>query len=234
MSLADPWPAIEQVLGARAGVQVGPFETAVVESGFTRVPIQEYRDAMDRRRLVPLHQGGDALSWVGLARLEGRQVGTLGSIVATGRSVSAFAHVRLSMRRGELGKLTIESNLVGCLTLLGMSQEEMTISFRVALPGHPTVVRSDLMQGEPWETFWAKRLRLPPRLSRLAVLLVAGTSQATIARELRVSPKSVRKYTERLFALSGISNRSQLAASLLEHGRQPAGDPGSSTFAKSG
>lgn len=71
---------------------------------------------------------------------------------------------------------------------------------------------------------------LTPREAEVALHLATGASRDRIARELGLSPHTVRAHTEKVFMKLGVSSRSAVAATLVggvETGRAP--DPPSST-----
>jgi len=178
-----------------------------------------YRAAFDRRaleRVRALRVGNFATAVVSLS---GRQIGVLGTIVPTGRTFSAFAHVVVRFDGANVQSLTVESGLVRKLTACGVrrrteSQSELVVS--------PAAERADLLEGDASATYWARNWRLPPRLARLAVLLMAGLSPRAVGERTGLSLRSVRTYTEDLFALAGVHCRSELGPRALRDGLAPA------------
>jgi DNA-binding NarL/FixJ family response regulator len=85
--------------------------------------------------------------------------------------------------------------------------------------------RADLLSGDASATRWARHWRLPPRLARLAILLVAGVVPTDIAGRLGISVRSARAYTEALFQLAGVTSRNQLHVAMLRAGKPPERAP---------
>jgi DNA-binding NarL/FixJ family response regulator len=62
---------------------------------------------------------------------------------------------------------------------------------------------------------WAKKHRLPPRLTRVASCIVAGLADKETASELGLSEATVRTYVKHLYQLLRVSDRTQLLRRVL-------------------
>jgi DNA-binding CsgD family transcriptional regulator len=181
----------------------------------------EYRSAVDRRRVrvvrrISTPNFAQAVVW-----LEGRQVGSLGCIVPTGRAFSSFAHVIVTLERGAAVGLIVESGLIGALTGASVGVVASSAERGASVIRTRPSERADLLNGDAVDTFWAKAWNLPPRLARLAVLLMAGLPLESIRVRTELSLRTVRTYTEALFARAGVHSRSELALAALRAGRAP-------------
>jgi DNA-binding CsgD family transcriptional regulator len=182
--------------------------------------MEDYRRAIDERSFAIVKAFQDERQATARITVKGRQVGTLGSIVATGRRFSTFAHVAIPLDRSCKSPITINLWLAPVLAfsarlLADGSQSRPTLSFLNA------AARSDLLDGEIDATYWARRWRLPPRLARLAVLLMAGVTPKEVSGRLGITIKSARTYTEQLFVLAGVHSRNELARAALRDGDHP-------------
>jgi DNA-binding CsgD family transcriptional regulator len=72
-------------------------------------------------------------------------------------------------------------------------------------------------QGDPSGRDRLERLGLSPREVTVALLAARGGTNEEIARELDLSPLTVKKHLERLYAKAGVPNRTALAAWIWEH-----------------
>lgn len=64
-----------------------------------------------------------------------------------------------------------------------------------------------------------ERLGLSPREVTVALLAARGGTNEDIARALGLSPLTVKKHLEHLYAKVGVPNRTALAAWIWEHSR---------------
>jgi DNA-binding CsgD family transcriptional regulator len=221
MSTLAPWDALEGIL-SDSGEAPHRLRPCVIQGGWLggQLDRDEYRRAIDQRRFSVVNAFRTGRQAVARVTVEGRQIGTLDSIVATGRRFSTFAHVSIPWDPSEQKAITVNLWLGHVLTLSG-------VRFGRDDESGPTVCstsaasRGDLLDGDPDATHWARRWGLPPRLSRLAVLLMAGVTPTETAERLQITVKSVRTYTERLFSLAGVHSRNELASAVLRDGKQP-------------
>lgn len=179
----------------------------------TEVTIAAYRRAVDHRHVSVLRCVASEHKQIGAVLLEGRHVGTLGTVVATGRSFSCLAHVCV-----EGDEVVIESNLLA--SLIGIEPHVLPAD----ASGFRTIraaTRSDLLEGDPEATYWARAWNLSPYLARVAVLLIAGCSVSTIAHILGVTSKTARTYIERVLRNAGLGSVAALPLAALERGREP-------------
>jgi DNA-binding CsgD family transcriptional regulator len=224
-----PWSLVEQALleGSRTRVQVPcVFRDASMLGLVAASPVvsfshDEYRAAIDRRALRRVRALRLSNLATAVVSLSGRQIGVLGVIVPTGRTFSTFAHVVARFDGAEVESVAIESGLVRELTGFGVQsrpdgETELVLS--------TAAERADLLEGDASATYWARKWRLPPRLARLAVLLMAGLSSREVGVRTGLSLRSVRTYTQELFALAGVHCRSELGPRALRDGLAPAGD----------
>jgi DNA-binding CsgD family transcriptional regulator len=180
---------------------------------------EEYRGAVDQRRFRVIRRICTPDHATAVVLLEGRQVGTLGSIVPTGRTFSALAHVVVALERGSATSVVVESGLLGHLTSSGVrfvpaSRTGVARFSRLAASERP-----DLLDGDAGATYWAQAWGLPPRLARLAVMLMAGLSPRAIGARARLSLRSVRTYTETLYQRASVHSRGELVLAALRDGR---------------
>ena len=226
MSPEGSWSLIESALvgsGVTDGVPC-TFVEALMPGLVAEHPLimgEQFRRAVDRRALEPLRRFHTRNFAGALAILRGRQVGTLGSIVPTGRAFATLAHVMMSFEGGRVRGITVESALVseltGCAIRVRGDREPRVRELVVPAAAE----RSDLLAGDVEATYWARAWRLPPRLARLAVLLMAGLSSSVISRRAGLSIRSVRTYTEDLLARAGLHSRNELALAALRDGSVP-------------
>lgn len=94
------------------------------------------------------------------------------------------------------------------LTLLpaGLLAEDVTIAVLVLQPTASVLPDRESLQAVH---------RLTPREAEVALRLARGASRKGIARDLGVSPHTVRAQTEKVFLKLGVSTRSAVAAALL-------------------
>jgi len=181
----------------------------------------DYRRAVDQRHFRVVRRFCTRELATAVVLLEGRQVGTLGSIVPTGRTFSALAHVVVALERGSAVSMVVESGLLGHLTSSGVRIVSSSRQGVARLERTAASERPDLLDGDAGATYWAKAWELPPRLARLAVLLMAGLSPRAIGARARLSLRSVRTYTETLFQRASVHSRSELAFAALRDGHAP-------------
>lgn len=186
-----------------------------------RISGGEYRGAVDRRRMRVVRKFCTRRFASGVLVLQGRQIGTLGSIVPTGRAFSTLAHVLLVLEGSSVVRMVVESGLMSDLTASGVRVVPPSSDGVARLTRVAACERVDLLDGDAGATFWARAWGLPPRLSRLAVMLMAGLSPQAIAERAGLSLRSVRTYTEALFARAGVHSRNELALAALRAGRPP-------------
>ena len=182
---------------------------------------QEYRAAVDQRGFRVVRRFCTRELATAVVLLEGRQVGTLGSIVPTGRTFSALAHVVVALERGAAVSVVVESGLLGHLTSSGVRFVPSSRPGIARLERPAASERPDLLAGDAGATYWARAWGLPPRLARLAVMLMAGLSPRAIGTRARLSLRSVRTYTETLFQRARVHSRSELVLAALRDGRAP-------------
>jgi hypothetical protein len=218
-----PWSLVEDALlgEPRAGVRVPcVFRDAsmlglALASPAVSFSHDDYRAAFDRRAVQRVRALRVKNFATAVVSLSGRQIGVLGAIVPTGRTFSTFAHVVVRFDAAGVQSLAVESGLVRKLTACGLrsraqSESELAVS--------SAAERADLLEGDASATYWARNWRLPPRLARLAVLLMAGLSPRAVGERTGLSLRSVRTYTEELFALAGVHCRSELGPRALRDG----------------
>lgn len=220
-STLAPWDALEGIL-SESGKARRRLRSCVILGGWMggQIDRDEYRRAIDQRRFTVVKASRTGRQAVARVTVEGRQVGTLGSIVATGRRFSTFAHVSIPCDPSEQKAITIYLWLGQVLTLSGVLVDRNDET-GLKVCSTSAASRGDLLDGDPDATHWARRWHLPPRLSRLAVLLMAGITPKEVAERLQITVKSVRTYTERLFALAGVHSRNELANAVLRAGKYP-------------
>jgi DNA-binding CsgD family transcriptional regulator len=223
MSQGFPWRDVKAALVGDGDADEVPcsFRDALMLGLVTEPPAvtaEEFRRAVDRRALefVRVSRGGTFATAV--AMLRGRQVGTLGSIVPTGRAFSTLAHILVTVDGGKIRNIAVESGLVGELTGAGVriARDPRPPVTRIVLPA--AAERADLLAGDVEDTYWARAWRLPRRLARLAVLLMAGISPHVIGLRTGLSIRSVRTYTEQLLSRAGVHSRNELAPAALRDG----------------
>ncbi len=176
-----------------------------------QLSVGRYRHVVDQRNLELLEVPDGTESTHLLGVLSGRQVGSLGRVVATGRSFSILVHVTLAPGGREVH---VAGDLISSLTSQG---QRLTAERPVLLDfvSPRASERPDLLECEPEATHWARAWGLSPRLASLAVALMGGMTPAEIAAQFGISEKSVRTYTERLFERAGIHSRGQLRNAAL-------------------
>lgn len=182
---------------------------------------EEYRRAVDQRRFRVIRRLCTREHATAVVLLEGRQVGTLGSIVPTGRTFSVLSHVVVALESGAATSVVVESGLLGHLTSSGVRFAPASCRDTPRLERLAASERPDLLDGDAGATFWARSWGLPPRLARLAVMLMAGLSPRAIGARARLSLRSVRTYTETLFERAGVHGRGELVLAALRDGRAP-------------
>jgi DNA-binding CsgD family transcriptional regulator len=221
MSTLAPWDALEGIL-SDSGKDSRGLRPCVIQGGWlgAQLDSDEYRRAFDQRRFTVVnafHTGRQAVARI---TVEGRQIGTLDSIVATGRRFSTFAHVSIPGDPSEREAIVVDLSLGHALTrwVVPFGRDDELV---VTVCSTSAASSGDLLDGDPDATHWARRWGLPPRLSRLAVLLMAGVTPKECAERLQITVKSVRTYTERLFALAGVHRRNELVSAVLRDGRHP-------------
>lgn len=69
------------------------------------------------------------------------------------------------------------------------------------------------------------RFDLTPREAEVALQLAAGATRKRIARDLAISPHTVRAHTEKVFQKLGVSTRSAVAAAIVGGAAPPGGAP---------
>jgi DNA-binding CsgD family transcriptional regulator len=222
-----PWPLIEAML-VGAGPAPAPFPCVFRDASMLGLvaesePISdaEYRRATDQRTLHPVRSFQSGGVAVAVCVLAGRHVGTLGSVIPTGRAFSTLAHVVVPATGARGAPIVVESALLGQLTASGVELSPT--------PGvHPGRVvwrlaaeRRDLLEGHVSASYWARAWQLSPRLARLAVLLMAGISPRSIGERLGLSIRTVRTYTEELLARAGLHSRNELGPAALRDGAAP-------------
>jgi DNA-binding CsgD family transcriptional regulator len=179
---------------------------------------EEYGRAVDQRSFEIVRRFRTRDFAAAVVRLKGRQVGTLGSIVPTGRSFEALGHVLISEKPAGV---IVQSGLAGHLTASGIRLESSSRSGVARVTHMAAAERGDLLDGDVSATYWARAWGLPLRLARLAVMLMASLSPQVIAERSRLSLRSVRTYTEALFARARVHSRSELALAALRDGHAP-------------
>jgi DNA-binding CsgD family transcriptional regulator len=227
-----PWPLVEAMLvgeGPAPATASCVFRDAsmlglVAESE----PISdvEYRRATDRRTLHPVRAfqtGGVA---VAVCVLSGRHVGTLASVIPTGRAFSTLAHVVVPAASAQGAPFVVESALLGQLTASGVELSPAPSAHPGRLVWRFAEERGDLLEGHVAASYWARAWQLPPRLARLAVLLMAGISPRSIGERLGLSIRTVRTYTEELLARAGLHSRNELGPAALRDGAAPPAHDG--------
>jgi DNA-binding CsgD family transcriptional regulator len=183
---------------------------------FPALSLDEFRWGVDQRQVEVRRIFRVDAQITALISIGGRQVGTLGPAVATGRSFSTMAHVTVR-RTGGGTEVCVFSGLVNALTRSGVHPDPHSGIWGPASGlGRQ---REDLLAGDPSVTFWARRWDLSPSLSRLALLLMSAFSIPEIAERSELSVKSVRTYAERIFTRARINRRSELAMRALRDGR---------------
>lgn len=224
MKVGFPWSLIEPALvGRPSSVADVPwtFRDASMLGLVAETPVisyDEFQRAIDRRTLRRVRSLRERDVATAVVVLSGRQIGALGTIVPTGRTFSALAHVVVRLDGSEVRGVVVEAGLVRELTACGV---RMLMKAQPELSLITAAERADLLDGDASATHWARAWRLPPRLARLAVLLMAGLSPRAIAERARLSLHSVRSYTEELFARAGVHCRSELAPAALRDGSAP-------------
>ena len=227
MQLGFPWPLVESALLGDAAMDAAVpcvFRDGLMVGLVAEHPVfsaGEYRRAIDRRVARVLRTFRVAGLATAVLEIGGRHVGTLGSIVPTGRAFSTLAHVRVVFDGPAVSTMVVESGLVGCLTGSGARAVAGRRSSRMKVVCERAAERADLLKGDVSETYWARSWRLPPRLARLAVLLMAGVSPRVIGERLGLRLRSVRTYTETLLSRAGIHSHNELLSRALRDGRNP-------------
>jgi DNA-binding CsgD family transcriptional regulator len=228
MQFEFPWALVESALlgdESSGGVVPCTLRDGLLVDLVAEHPVisgAEYRRAVDRRVARVLRTFRVANFAAAVIELGGRHVGTLGSIVATGRAFSTLAHVRIGFDGPVVSTMVVESGLVGCLTGAGARTVSGRASQRMKVVCEPAAERTDLLTGDVSATYWARSWRLPPRLARLAVLLMAGVTPKVIAERLGLRLPSVRTYTERLLSRAGVHSHNELLSRALRDGQNPA------------
>ena len=224
-----PWALVEATL---VGEGSGPAEWSCVFRDASMLglvaesqPISdaEYRRATDRRTLRAVRSFQTGGITVAVCMLSGRHVGTLGSVIPTGRAFSTLAHVVVPATSARGERLVVESALLGQLTASGV-EFSPTSSQHSGRAWRSAAERPDLLEGDVSASYWARAWQLPPRLARLAVLLMAGIAPRSIGERLGLSIRSVRTYTEELLARAGLHSRNGLGPAALRDGAAPPAD----------
>lgn len=177
------------------------------------ITVAVYRHAVDRRNVSVVRCVSSEGKQIGAVLLEGRHVGTLGTVVPTGRAFSCLAHIC-----SQDDEVVIESSFLA--NLIGIDVHSLSpdaSGFRTI----KAATRSDLLAGEPEATYWARAWNLSPYLARVGVLLIAGCSVSTIAKALRITSKTARTYIERVLRNAGMGSVAALPLAALEQGRDP-------------
>jgi len=183
---------------------------------------EDYRRAVDQRGFEIVRRFGVRDFAAAVVRLKGRQVGTLGPIVPTGRSFVALGHVLVSRKRDAPVDIVVQSDLIGHLTASGLRVIPSNEQGVARLTQIAAAERGDLLDGDVGATYWARTWGLPLRLARLAVLLMTSLSPLVISERSQLSLRSVRTYTEALFARAKVHSRSELVLAALRDGRAHA------------
>lgn len=229
--MTHPWGALPSIFG------LGPVDVQAADAlcvfeeifspepgaSWLSVSAREYHGAVDRRRIDVVAQLGVPAEGPCVARIHGRQVGTLGTVIATGRSFSTLAHILVDAKAGSLTEVRLVCDFVSQLTGSGLRLISTNEGQRIRMLDVRAADRVDLLAGDPESTYWARTWRLAPRLARVALLLIAGLPPSEVARRLEISIKSARTYAELLFEKAGVSSRNELHAAILRAGRPPTG-----------
>lgn len=83
--------------------------------------------------------------------------------------------------------------------------------------GEPDVLLMET-EADPLAAGRLRRLGLTPRETEIVALVAAGRSNDEIAAELAISPRTVKRHLENVFAKLGVPNRAGLVGRLLEPG----------------
>lgn len=227
MQSSFPWSVVEESLlggtGSEAAVPCMFHDALMLDlvAGHPPISGHDYRRAVDRRTIRALSSFQTRELAIAVVELAGRHVGTLGSIVPTGRAFSTMAHVSIRYQSGSIVSLSVESGLVGHLTGSGVRVVPGRVPCLGGVVFEAAADRTNLLEGDVADTYWARAWRLPPRLARLAVQLMAGISPKTISLRSGLSLRSVRTYTEELLARAKVHSRNELAIAALRVGSVP-------------
>jgi len=98
----------------------------------------------------------------------------------------------------------------------GRSQRTASVqvsAFEIGRLAHRVVVVDPMGFGDrdAQEVPWTRQLKLPPRLARVAALLLTGAPDREIAKRLRITHESARTYSKLVLRRAGVSSRADLA-----------------------
>jgi len=199
--------------------------------------------------LVPAYQAGlDALARMGTVRatldeladpllvfdLHGREIHrspALASVLTEGTTAPVLARAKALAREFAASRSSSGRSVgVGAAPVARVSVGERVYSLRLTLvpegflSADQAIAVLVLQQGAPAlpdpQSIQARH-HLTARETDVALRLAQGASRKAIARDLGVSPHTVRAQTEKVFAKLGVSTRSAVAAALLGGLQQP-------------
>ena len=78
----------------------------------------------------------------------------------------------------------------------------------------------DLEPQDAASTAWAGRWSLPPRLARVALLMMQGLSDRQIGESLGLANATIRTYVREIYGRASVNNRTALLRAALGGGRE--------------